>query len=57
MLQALLFYLPIGIWRHLNRRSGIDVDEVMSIAEDFITEEDEDEQEGMLEAISDHCER
>jgi hypothetical protein len=55
--QALLFYLPIAIWRHLNRRSGMDVDDIVEMAEEFITVQDEDEKKEDLEEISDHFNR
>lgn len=35
LIQALMFYIPIIVWRTLNRKSGIDVDNIVEAGESF----------------------
>lgn len=40
MIQALLFYLPVVIWRSVNSRTGIDLNDIVETAEKFQFAED-----------------
>lgn len=35
LLQALMFYLPVVIWRSMNSRTGIDLNDIIETAEKF----------------------
>lgn len=50
--QALLFYLPVVFWRSLNKRSGVDVDNIVESAETFQLCNKTDERKNNLNSIT-----
>ena len=40
MVQALLFYLPIGTWRYFNNKTGIEVNDIVETAERYQNHKD-----------------
>ena len=48
MVQAAMFYLPILVWRSMNSRTGIDLNDVVETAESFQRAEDVETQTKVL---------
>jgi hypothetical protein len=48
MVQALLFYLPILLWRSMNSRTGIDLNDIVETAEKFQFADDTDTKKKVL---------
>ena len=45
------------LWRHQNRRSGMDVEDILEEAQKFITIKEDEEKEESLEVIEQHFTR
>lgn len=54
LVQGLLFYLPIVVWRTFNGRSGIDVNNIVGLCQKFYDKPDED---FLMENISKQIDR
>ncbi|KAI0234320.1 Innexin unc-7 [Lamellibrachia satsuma] len=52
LLQALFFHLPIMVWRTLNRKSGIDVNNIVEAGESFQNAEKAANRDTMLEYMT-----
>ena len=52
LLQALFFHLPIMVWRTLNRKSGIDVNNIVEAGESFQNAEKAANRDKMLEYMT-----
>ena len=57
LFQALLFYLPRLLWRTLNNRAGIDVDNVVAAAESFQSAEKAENKDSTLDYMSKQMDR
>lgn len=57
LIQALFFYIPIMIWRTLNRKAGIDVNNIVEAGETFQKAEKEDERKTVLDQMVNHMDR
>ena len=55
--QALLFYLPVMVWRNLNSRSGIDLNSIVEAGETFQNTEMADSREKNLTAMTKQMDR
>lgn len=57
LIEALLFYLPIVLWRTLNNRSGIDVNNIIEAGETFTNTEMSENREKTLRYMTKQMDR
>ena len=57
LVQGLLFYMPIMIWRTLNGRSGIDVNNIVEAGETFQNTEQAEGREKTLRYMTKQMDR
>jgi len=57
LVQSLLFYMPIVVWRTLNGRSGIDVNNIVESGETFNNTEKSDERGKTLQYMTSQMHR
>jgi hypothetical protein len=57
MVQALMFYLPVLLWRNLNSRTGIDLNDIVETAEKFQFSDDMETKKKTLNFLSKQTDR
>ena len=57
LVQALLFYMPVMVWRTLNSRSGIDVNNIVEAGETFQNTEKSEGREATLRYMTNQMDR
>ena len=56
-LQALLFYLPVLVWRSMNARAGIDLNSIVEAGETFQNAEKLEGRDNMLKFMTKQVDR